>query len=147
VNLYFYRVKTWDVIDGDTLDLTIDLGFDTLATRRVRLMGINTPESHHRASDAEQKKGRRAKQFLTSSLASIHAHGIFIQTHRIKRRSGEIDERTGKYGRYMATLWIRGETGELIDVNMALVANGHANLYTGGKRPAEWEWLGTGQLG
>jgi micrococcal nuclease len=147
VNLYFYRVKQWDVIDGDTLDLTIDLGFDTLATRRVRLMGINTPESHSRASDTERRKGNAAKEFLRATLASEHAKEVLIQTHKIRRRTGEIDERTGKYGRYMATLWVMGEDGEMIDVNRGLVAKGHANLYDGGKRPDEWEWLGEEQLG
>ena len=142
MNLYYYRVHTAEVIDGDTLDLVIDLGFDVRLSQRCRLYGINTPESHSRASDRERAKGDAAKKYL-HELVTLST--LYVQTHRIRRRTGEIDERTGKYGRYLVTLW-RETDGGLQDVGAQLVENGHANVYHGGARPAEWEWLGEGQL-
>jgi len=149
MNYYFYRVKRWTVIDGDTLDLDIDLGFDTTVSHRVRLMGVNTPESHSRASETEQVKGEAAKAYLKNLLVRAGRVGkaVVVETHKIVRRSGDVDERTGKYGRYMVTLWIEGKGGTMQNVNRALVVNGHANVYVGGKRPDEWEWLGEEQLG
>lgn len=142
MNLYYYRVRDAVVIDGDTLDLVIDLGFDVRLSQRCRLYGINTPESHSRASVTERAKGEAAKSYLH---ALIDGPRLYVQTHRIQRRTGEIDERTGKYGRYLVTLWRETPYG-LRDVGAELVENGHANVYHGGARPDEWEWLGEGQV-
>jgi micrococcal nuclease len=161
MNLFYYGIKSFRVIDGDTLDMTIDLGFDVLIEHRVRLYGINTPESHGRTPEPEKTKGLAAKDALSDLLydprmsplldsrsADIkHPVKIIVQTHRIKRRSGEIDERTGKYGRYMVSLWLEAADGTMTDINRTMVTSGHANLYTGGKRPklGTWEWLGKEQ--
>jgi micrococcal nuclease len=151
MNLYFYALEDFTIIDGDTLDATIDLGFGVYIKHRVRLMGINTPESHTRTPEPERALGLAAKDWLVSKLHNaLNGHGeetAMIQTHKIRRRTGEIDERTGKYGRYMVTLWLR-QDGAMTDINRSLVENGHANLYTGGKRPAlgTWEWAGEDQL-
>jgi micrococcal nuclease len=153
MNLFFYRLRDWTVIDGDTLDAVIDVGFDVRVAQRLRLMGINTPESHSRTPEPEKTKGVAAKDALMLMLHNAQdgvqaGEEAFIQTHKIRRRSGEIDERTGKYGRYMVTLWRRTQDGTMQDINRALVCAGHANLYTGGKRPAlgTWEWAGEDQL-
>ena len=152
MNLYYYALESYDVIDGDTIDATIDLGFGVLIQHRLRLMGINTPESHNRTPEPERNVGLLAKKFLEETLygtaESLDAR-VLVQTHRIQRRTGDIDERTGKYGRYMVNLWLASSDGTLIDVNRLMVAEGHANLYTGGKRPAlgTWVWLGEEQLG
>lgn len=150
MNLFYYRVREWEVIDGDTLDLVIDVGFHVRVAERVRLMGVNTPESHSRAPEPERSKGIDAKNWLHHALIDARSAGaeVYVQTHRIVRRSGDVDERTGKYGRYMVTLWIKAKDGTLQDLNHALVAQGHANFYDGGKRPAlgSWEWAGEEQL-
>ena len=150
MNLFYYGVKSFRVVDGDTLDMTMDLGFGVMIEHRVRLYGINTPESHGRTPEPERARGIAAKNALGDLLHSPKTHlpeKILVQTHRIKRRSGEIDERTGKYGRYMVSLWTEAQDGALTDINRAMVTSGHANLYTGGKRPAlgTWEWLGKEQ--
>ena len=151
MNLFYYGAKSFRVIDGDTLDMTIDLGFGVMIEHRVRLYGINTPESHGRTPEPEKAKGIAAKDALSAFLHNSSTHlpeKIIVQTHKIRRRSGDIDERTGKYGRYMVSLWTEAEDGTLTDINRALVGNGHANIYTGGKRPAlgTWEWLGKEQM-
>ena len=150
MNLFYYGVKSFRVIDGDALDMTVDLGFGVLIEHRVRLYGINTPESHGRTPEPEKARGIAAKDALSAFLHNSSTHlpeKIIVQTHRIKRRSGEIDERTGKYGRYMVSLWVEESDGALTDINRAMVTEGHANLYTGGKRPklGTWEWLGKEQ--
>jgi micrococcal nuclease len=154
MNLFYYGVKSFRVIDGDTLDMTMDLGFGVLIERRVRLYGINTPESHSRTPEPEKSKGIAAKNALSAFLHNSSTHRpekIIVQTHKIRRRSGDIDERTGTYGRYMVSLWTdplsSAEDGTMTDINRAMVTSGHANLYTGGKRPAlgTWEWLGKEQ--
>ena len=152
MNLFYYGVKSFRVIDGDTLDMTMDLGFGVMIEHRVRLYGINTPESHGRTPEPEKAKGIAAKDALSAFLHNSSTHlpeKIIVQTHKIRRRSGDIDERTGKYGRYMVSLWVEAEDGTMEDINRRLVAEGHANLYTGGKRPelGTWEWAGEGQLG
>jgi micrococcal nuclease len=152
MNLFYYRLRSWTVIDGDTLDAVIDVGLDVRVSQRVRLMGINTPESHSRTPESEKALGLEAKRALVRYLQRAETgdtgEQAFIQTHKIRRRSGEIDERTGKYGRYMVTLWVRRSDGSLLDINRHLVEQGYANLYTGGKRPAlgTWEWAGKEQL-
>jgi micrococcal nuclease len=150
MNLFYYGAKSFRIIDGDTLDMTIDLGFGVLIEHRVRLYGINTPESHGRTPEPEKTKGIDAKNALAGLLHNPKTHlpeKVLVQTHKIRRRTGEIDERTGKYGRYMVSLWVEAPGGILIDINRALVENGHANLYTGGSRPelGTWEWLGKEQ--
>jgi micrococcal nuclease len=151
MNLFYYGAKSFRVIDGDTLDMTIDLGFGVMIEHRVRLYGINTPESHGRTPEPEKSKGIAAKDALTGLLHNPTTHRpgkVIVQTHKIRRRSGDIDERTGKYGRYMVSLWIEAEDGTMTDVNRTLVESGHANLYTGGKRPklGTWRWDGEEQL-
>jgi micrococcal nuclease len=151
MNLFHYGVKSFRIIDGDTLDMTMDLGFGVLIEHRVRLFGVNTPESHGRTPEPEKMKGVAAKDALSDLLHDPETHlpaKVIVQTHRIKRRSGEIDERTGKYGRYMVSLWTEAPGGVLTDINRTMVEEGHANLYTGGKRPklGTWEWLGKEQM-
>jgi micrococcal nuclease len=159
VNLHYYRIKPTQfgepmfvIIDGDTLDVTLDLGAKVSTDMRVRLYGINTPESHDRTPEPELAKGLAAKEFLQETLYSTRISlnaSLIVETHKIRHRTGEIGERRGKYGRYLVSLWLRSPDGTLIDVNRAMVANGHANFYGGGKRPelGTWQWLGEEQLG
>ena len=112
--MYIYNAKCVKVVDGDTIDATIDLGFDTWKKIRIRLVGMNAPES--RTRDLEEKKlGLAAKDRLIEMLGD----GKFtLQSHGV-----------GKYGRCLGTLLI-----DDIDINKTLIKEGHATEYFGGKR-------------
>ena len=107
------------VIDGDTLDVLADLGFGVKIECRLRLVGINTPESRTRNLE-EKTLGLAAKAFLKEVIAE--SDSIEFLSHG-----------TGKYGRVLATLYsVKG--GKKTDINKLMVREGHAREYHGGKR-------------
>ena len=114
--MYIYKAECLRVVDGDTMDARVDLGFDTYKKIRIRLVGINTPESRTRDLE-EKKRGLAAKQFVVDSLAkhknkfTLHSHGV------------------GKYGRCLGEIYI-GDS----NLNDQLIQEGHATSYDGGKR-------------
>ena len=114
---YNYDVEVKRVVDGDTVDVMIDLGFNTHIKRRVRMYGINAPESRTRDLE-EKKRGLAAKERLKEILASDK---IIMKSHG-----------KGKYGRILGELFV--EKAQEISVNNMLVREGHANEYFGGKR-------------
>ena len=118
--MYEYRATVLRWVDGDTVDVDIDLGFGVWMRRqRVRLYGVNTPES--RTRDLEEKeRGLAAKDFV-KSLAPVGS-SIIIKTQK--------DKETGKYGRILGIIITEDET----NINEILVINGHAVEYFGGKR-------------
>lgn len=126
--MYEYRVKqVLKVVDGDTIDVVIDLGFDISFTSRVRLAGIDTPES--RTTDAREKiLGVEVKEYLKKALEG--ATDIVIRTE--KADSSE------KYGRILGWLFVNKETGSL---NMELVNKGYAWSYDGGTKKKNFEEL------
>ncbi len=117
--MYQYRCKVVKIIDGDTVDVDIDLGFGVwLHKERVRLYGIDTPES--RTRDLEEKKyGLAAKQFLTNMLNDDG--GIVLKTHK---------DAEGKFGRILGELW---RTTNYADksINEYLIEKHHAVAYYG----------------
>ena len=124
--MYEYKAVVDRVVDGDTIDVTIDLGFSVWKKMRVRMEGINTPESRTRDLE-EKKRGLAAKDRLKSILE-------FNNNKCILKVSG-----VGKYGRALATVLVEslsplnGEDGvTLIDVNKQLIEEGHAVEYWGG---------------
>ena len=126
--MYEYKIKQIDrIVDGDTVDATIDLGFDVLYKTRVRLYGINTPET--RTKDLEEKeRGLAAKARLNEIInKAVHmGHHLILQT-----------KEKGKFGRYLGILIIedcRPDHDTRTDVNQMLVEEGHAEPYYGGKR-------------
>ena len=126
--MYEYKAVVDRVVDGATIDVTIDLGFSVWKKMRVRMEGINTPESRTRDLE-EKKRGLAAKDRLKSILE-------FNNNKCILKVSG-----VGKYGRALATVLVEslsplnGEDGvTLIDVNKQLIEEGHAVEYWGGKR-------------
>ena len=126
--MYEYKIKEIDrIVDGDTVDATIDLGFDVLYKTRVRLYGINTPET--RTKDLEEKaKGLAAKERLNEIInKAVHmGHRLILQT-----------KEKGKFGRYLGVIIIedcRPDHDTRTDVNQLLVEEGHAEPYYGGKR-------------
>ncbi len=114
---YSYRVKSIKkIIDGDTFDCIMDLGFDVLLEARVRMMGIDTPES--RTRDLEEKKfGLLAKEYLTEKLAT---EDIIVTT--------EVDNEKGKFGRILGWVWADGVNvnQNMIDENMAVAYHGQS---------------------
>ena len=126
--MYEYRVKqVVKVVDGDTIDVVIDLGFDISYTSRVRLAGIDTPES--RTTDAREKiLGQEVKEYLKKALDG--ATDIVIRTEKV--------DSSEKYGRILGWLFVNKQTGSL---NMELVNKGYAWSYDGGTKKKDFAEL------
>ena len=117
--MYNYTITLDRVIDGDTIDAMIDLGFDVHIKKRIRFMGINTPES--RTRDLEEKaRGLAAKDRVKELLEECNC--ITLQSHG-----------SGKYGRCLGELFIE-LNDETVNLNQLLISEGHAVEYFGGKR-------------
>jgi micrococcal nuclease len=116
--MYEYRVKqVLRVVDGDTIDVDIDLGFDISFTSRVRLAGIDTPES--RTTDKKEKAlGLEVKQRLKDLLSK--SSNVVIRTQK--------PDSTEKYGRILGWLFIDGAEKS---INEGLIADGYAWDYMG----------------
>ncbi len=125
---YIYRIRSiHKVVDGDTIDADIDLGFDISLTKRIRLAGVDTPES--RTSDANEKKlGLESKEWLKNRLQ--FAKNILIKT--------ELPDSTEKYGRIIGHLFINNEPTSLND---QMIAEGYALAYDGGTKDKNFSVL------
>lgn len=122
-----YRIAALEkVVDGDTVDVLIDLGFDVLTRQRVRLLGIDTPES--RTSDLEEKKyGLMSKKALKDwCLKAVASEKDDIE---MELRTPEADSR-GKFGRVLGEIWVT-EDGQWTNVNQWLCDNHYAVPYVG----------------
>ena len=116
---FYYGCELLRVIDGDTIDVRADLGFDVSLRLRLRFAGINTPESRTRNKE-EKALGLAAKARLKEVLES--ADSIEFESFG-----------KGKFGRVLATPYVvHGD--ERTDVCQMLVREDHARLYDGGKR-------------
>jgi len=125
---YVYRIKSVGrVVDGDTIDADIDLGFDISLTKRIRLAGIDTPESRTRDL-AEKALGIDAKNWLKHRLHD--AEDIIIRT--------QLPDSTEKYGRIIGKLYINGED---VSLNQQMITEGYALEYDGGTKDKDWEPL------
>lgn len=115
-SVYFYNAEVKKVVDGDTFDVLIDLGFDTFRKGRVRLYGINTPES--RTKDlAEKQMGLAAKEF-TEQWMQKSGNKVKVET---------ILDKNEKYGRILAKVW----NAEGKCLNSDIVLSGLAREYFG----------------
>jgi micrococcal nuclease len=125
---YVYRIRSvHKVVDGDTIDADIDLGFDISLTKRIRLAGIDTPES--RTTDAYEKKlGLEVKDWLKHRLE--FAKDIIIKT--------ELPDSTEKYGRIIGHLFINGEE---VSINNQMIVEGYAWEYDGGTKKKDFDAL------
>ena len=119
VKKYGYSCKLERVVDGDTCDALIDLGFNTWAKRRIRFMGVDAWESRTRNLE-EKKKGLAAKAYVKDLLEYSDEGKFSIISHGV-----------GKYGRVLGELFIKGHE---TSVNQLLKENGHAYEYHGGKK-------------
>jgi micrococcal nuclease len=126
--MYEYRVKSViAVIDGDTIDVDIDLGFDISITKRVRLAGIDTPES--RTTDKYEKTlGLESKALLKQQLAG--AKTIVIKTEK--------PDSSEKYGRVLGWLFLDGATTSF---NETMIASGYAWSYLGDTKVKNFDEL------
>lgn len=123
--MYEYKIKeVVKVVDGDTIDIIIDLGFDLTKKERVRLVGIDAPES--RTKDLEEKElGLEAKEFLERRVSECE--NLWVAT-----------EKDGKYGRMLGTIWC-GVT----NINEEMVSRGYAWEYDGGTKEKNLDDLRT----
>ena len=120
---YIYRAKLDRVIDGDTVDALIDVGFDIWVKKRIRYMGIDTWESRTRDLE-EKKKGLLAKERNKELLEKVSSKpGFFrLKSHGVK------------YGRVLGELFIEDIEGKQYNINETLKTEGHAYEYHGGKK-------------
>ena len=121
---YIYRAKLERVIDGDTIDALIDVGFDIWIKKRIRYKGIDTWES--RTKDLDEKKlGIAAKERNKALLESVSSKpGLFrLKSHGV-----------GKYGRVLGEIFIKDTEGIEYNINETLINEGHAYIYDGGKK-------------
>ena len=125
---YVYRIKSiTKVVDGDTIDANIDLGFDISLTKRIRLAGIDTPESRTRNLE-EKALGLESKEWLKKALEG--AKDILIKTEK--------PDSTEKYGRIIGHLYVNGEE---VSLNNQMIAEGHAWNYDGGTKNKDFNTL------
>ena len=119
--MYEYFCKVERVVDGDTIDVNIDLGFDIHHSARVRMMGIDTPESRTR-NLAEKALGLASKARLKEMLKG----------QKVKLLTSK--EGKGKFGRVLADVIIIDKQGTETNCNQQLIEEGHARPYYGGKK-------------
>jgi micrococcal nuclease len=123
---YFVREVT-KVVDGDTIDVIIDLGFDIMFASRVRLAGIDTPES--RTTDKKEKAlGLESKKYLADRLKD--AKNIIIKTEKM--------DSSEKYGRILGWLYVNGDGNSL---NVEMIEKGYAWGYLGDTKVKDFDEL------
>ena len=125
--MYEYDAICTRVVDGDTVDAMIDIGFSVCVKKRIRFYGINAPESRTRDLE-EKKRGLEAKKRLIEILEA-NGNEFYLQTLGV-----------GKYGRCLGILFVEKLPGEeddreeFLNVNKQLISEGHGTEYFGGKR-------------
>jgi micrococcal nuclease len=123
----YYVKKVTNVVDGDTIDVEIDLGFDISFNSRVRLAGIDTPES--RTSDkAEKVLGLESKEYLKSKIKD--AKSVVIKTEKM--------DSSEKYGRILGWIYLDGSD---ISINEQMISQGYAWGYMGETKVKDFEAL------
>ena len=129
---YNFRVISIDkVVDGDTIDVTIDLGFDLFKKERVRVAGVDTPEKRTRNLE-EKALGLDATAWIKDHLegAIDGDDDLIIRT--------ELDGGVGKYGRLLGWLYIGDAT---VSLNEKMIDEGYAWAYDGGTKNKNFEEL------
>jgi micrococcal nuclease len=128
----YYVRKVENVVDGDTIDVLIDLGFDILFQSRVRLAGIDTPES--RTKDLKEKAlGLESKEYLKKALKD--AKSVVIKTEKM--------DSSEKYGRILGWVYINGDT---VSLNDMMINDGYAWGYMGDTKVKDFEQLKKARL-
>ena len=126
--MYEYHVKkVTNVVDGDTIDVEIDLGFDISFSSRVRLAGIDTPESRT-TNKAEKVLGLEAKEYVKSKIKD--AKEVVIKTEKM--------DSSEKYGRILGWVFLDGSK---VSINEQMIADGYAWGYLGDTKVKDFEAL------
>ena len=126
--MYEYHVKkVTNVVDGDTIDVEIDLGFDISFSSRVRLAGIDTPESRT-TNKAEKVLGLEAKEYVKSKIKD--AKDVVIKTEKM--------DSSEKYGRILGWVFLDGSK---VSINEQMIADGYAWGYLGDTKVKDFEAL------
>ena len=124
--MYTYFVKSVDrVVDGDTIDISIDLGFDLTKKERVRLEGIDKPEKRTK-NPKEKEMGYQATEFLEMHL--MEASKLTVKT-----------EKEGKFGRMLG--WLYKSENDTTSINQIMIDKGYAWAYDGGTKVRNLEDL------
>ena len=118
-DMFKYNAKVERVIDGDTIDAMIDLGFDTWVSKRIRFYGIDAPES--RTRDLEEKKRGKAATAYLSAILEENNNEFILKSHGV-----------GKFGRCLGELFVES-LGDL-SVQQQMINEGHGVSYHGGSR-------------
>ena len=114
--MYEYKAKLKRAVDGDTLDLIIDMGFKISTEQRVRLKGIDTPETWRRKKDSEEyKRGMESKNYVVKRIEENN-NEMVVRT----------DKHAGKYGRYIAEIILADSD---ISLNDELIQKGLAKVW------------------
>lgn len=115
--MYQYKAKVERVVDGDTMDVIVDVGFKITTNQRIRLAKINTPETYNVKKDSEEyKKGMAAKEYVMQRIQTNN-NEIMLET----------DKLVGKYGRYIGTIFLSDSD---VTLNDELVQKGFAKYVT-----------------
>ena len=124
--MYEYSCQVTRVVDGDTIDADLDLGFNIYHKCRVRLYGIDTPESRTRNKD-EKARGKLAAKFLQDAI--LNGKHVILQT--------QLKDSKGKFGRVLASVIVDG-----IDINQQMIEKHMAVEYKGqSKKDIELEHM------
>lgn len=114
--MYKYKTIVVKVVDGDTMDCVIDMGFKITTNQRIRLSKIDTPETYRRKKGSEEYiKGMAAKNYVVDRLKENKNKFIL-----------ETEKDPGVFGRYLGTIWLKDSD---ISLNDELLEKGHAKLY------------------
>ena len=116
--MYTYNATVIKVVDGDTIDALVDLGFDTWKQVRIRMNGINTPES--RTRDLEEKARGLAAKARLKEILKENKNKFILVSHGV-----------GKYGRCLGEIFLNQNSDS---INNLLISEGHAVEYHGEKR-------------
>jgi len=134
---YEFPVVISRIVDGDTVDARIDIGFKIVYEERIRLLGLDTPESFT-SNKKEKVLGLAAKYRIKELIASANA---------LPKKRGKKDvvlktskDGKGKFGRILGEIWINSNTGDGVNVNQILIDEGHARWYMGGSKDEMGEW-------
>ena len=119
------------VLDGDTIDVTIDLGFDLYKKERVRVAGVDTPEKRTRNLE-EKELGIDATNWLKKELEDVLAGDdeLIVRT--------ELHGGVGKYGRLLGWLYVGDDE---VSLNEQMITQGYAHVYDGGTKDMNLEKL------
>ena len=113
--MYEYNAKLSKVIDGDTIDADIDLGFQTFIKQRIKLYGVDTPQSRSKVV-TEKEEGIKAK----NKLIELLPRDFNVRT---------VLNRRGKFGRVLGHVYVIDSDGKEININETMIKEGYATKY------------------